>query len=69
MTGNVTVGIVLVGQQAQEWLLHVRLLGGVAVLQPGGCMVHIPQWLTDRSAGGSAFTGIQTAVCGQGPSK
>ena len=36
VTGDVTVGIVLVGQQAQEWLLHVRLLRVVAVLQPGG---------------------------------
>lgn len=33
VTGDFPVGIVLVGQQAQEWLLHVRLLGGVAVLQ------------------------------------
>ena len=32
-TGDFPVGIVLVGQQAQEWLLHVRLFGGVAVLQ------------------------------------
>ena len=33
VTGDFPVGIVLVGQQAQEWLLHVRLFGGVAVLQ------------------------------------
>ena len=36
VTGDVTVGIVLVEQQVQEWLLHVRLLRVVAVLQPGG---------------------------------
>ena len=36
VTGDFTVGIVLVGQQAQEWLFHVRLLGAVAVLEPGG---------------------------------
>ena len=48
VTGDFPVGIVLVGQQAEEWLLHVRLLRGVAVLQPDGCMVTILQWLTDR---------------------
>ena len=36
VTGDFTVGIVLVGQQVQEWLFHVRLFGVVAVLEPGG---------------------------------
>ena len=69
VTGDFTVGIVLVGQQAQEWLFHVRLFGVVAVLEPGGWMEDIPQWLTDRSGGRSAFAGIQTVVRYQGPSK
>ena len=32
-------------------------------------MEDIPQWRTDRSGGRSAFAGIQTVVCYQGPSK
>ena len=69
VTGDVTVGIVLVVQQAQEWLLHVRLLRVVAVLQPGGWEADIPNWLMDRSAGGSAFAGIHSAVGGLGSSE
>lgn len=66
MTEDFLVGIVLVGKQAQKFLPRVQKLGGVALMQRGGWMVNILQWLMDRSLGEPAFTGGRTAVRGQG---